>query len=138
PARLLAVSRARAGWRILADRLATRLVVLGGIIVIASILAILLVIAGEVYPLFRKPAATLVGRHAASSTDARGEPAPGDSVGVDEYREIAFRITAGGSLAFTALRGERALPAAAVPGLAGARITAVTTSGASRYLLGTS
>src|SRR5204863_3042737 len=110
----------------------------GGIIVIASVLAILLVIAGAVFPLFRKPAATLVGRLAATSTDARGEPAPGDSVGVDEYREIAFRITASGSLAFTALRGERALPAAAVPGVAGARVTAVTTSGASRYLLGTS
>ena len=138
PARLLAVSRARAGRRILADRLATRLVVLGGIIVIASILAILLVIAGEVYPLFQKPSATVVGRHTATSTGGHGEPAPGDSVGVDEYREIAFRITAGGSLAFTSLRGERALPSVAVPGLAGARIAAVATSGTSRYVLGTS
>jgi ABC-type uncharacterized transport system permease subunit len=51
-ARPLDVSPARTARRIVADRWASRLVVVGGIIIIASILAILFVIAAEVYPLF--------------------------------------------------------------------------------------
>ena len=54
-ARPLVVSRARTARRILLDRWASRLVVLGGIVIIASILAILFVIVGEVWPLFRPP-----------------------------------------------------------------------------------
>ena len=48
----LTLGRARTSRRILLDRVSRRLVVLGGIIIIASILAILVVIAGEVSPLF--------------------------------------------------------------------------------------
>jgi hypothetical protein len=51
PARPLDVSPARTARRIVADRWASRLVVVGGIVIIASILAILFVIAAEVYPL---------------------------------------------------------------------------------------
>ena len=46
-------ARARTARRILLDRLATRTVVLGGLIIIASIIAILFVIVAEIYPLFR-------------------------------------------------------------------------------------
>ena len=56
-ARPLVVSRARTLRRILLDRWASRLVILGGLIIIASILAILVVILGEVWPLFRPPTA---------------------------------------------------------------------------------
>ncbi|PYO57079.1 MAG: hypothetical protein DMD83_11095, partial [Candidatus Rokuibacteriota bacterium] len=52
PARSLSVSRARTGRRILLDSWASRFVVVGGVVIIASILAILFVIAAEVYPLF--------------------------------------------------------------------------------------
>ncbi|MGH7365820.1 MAG: hypothetical protein ACREK9_05365, partial [Candidatus Rokuibacteriota bacterium] len=61
PARPLDVSKARTARRIVADRWASRLVVVGGIVIIASILAILFVIAAEVYPLFKLPTAELVG-----------------------------------------------------------------------------
>ena len=73
--RPLVVSRARTARRIIADRWASRLVVSGGIIIIASILAILFVIAAEVYPLFKKPTASLLGTRAA--TAGASTPAPG-------------------------------------------------------------
>ena len=60
-ARPLSVNRARTARRIVLDRWAARVVVVGGIIVIASILAILFVIAIEVYPLFKPASATLAG-----------------------------------------------------------------------------
>src|SRR6266850_6441770 len=58
PARSIAISKAKGKRRLFVDRLASRLVTLGGVIIIASILAILLVIVAEVYPLFKKPTAT--------------------------------------------------------------------------------
>jgi ABC-type uncharacterized transport system permease subunit len=90
PARPLTVSRARTSRRILLDRVSSRVVVLGGIVIIASILAILLVIAAEVYPLFVKPTATFVRAYPPAASSA---PAAGESIGVDEYREVAFVVT---------------------------------------------
>ncbi|HEU5319395.1 MAG TPA: ABC transporter permease, partial [Methylomirabilota bacterium] len=58
PARPLVVSRARTNRRIVLDRWASRLVVVGGLVIVASILAILVVITAQVYPLFRPPSAT--------------------------------------------------------------------------------
>jgi ABC-type uncharacterized transport system permease subunit len=98
PARTLGVNRARTSRRILVDRVSSRLVVLGGVLIIASILAILFVIVAEVYPLFKEPTATLVRAYAPAATSAT--PAAGDSVGVDEYRQIAFAITRSGPVAF--------------------------------------
>jgi phosphate transport system permease protein len=133
PGRPLVVSRTRTARRILLDRWASRLVILGGIVVIASILAILFVILGEVWPLFRPASAARV---APALTGA--PPAPGEAIGVDEYREIAWAITAAGRLQFTSLRVPGAYPPIAVAGLDGARVTAVATSGGGRHLLGTS
>ncbi|MBI2494352.1 MAG: hypothetical protein HYV94_19965, partial [Candidatus Rokubacteria bacterium] len=134
----LTLSRARTSRRILLDRISRRLVVSGGLVIIASILAILFVIAAEVVPLFKPPAATLVARRAAPGADAAGRPAPGEAAGVDEYREIAYRITAGGRLEFTPLKDDRPLPPVPVPGLDGAQVTAVAAVGKSRHVLGTS
>jgi phosphate transport system permease protein len=134
----LTLTRARTSRRILLDRISRRFVVLGGVIIIASILAILFVIAGEVYPLFKKPAATLLGRFGAASMTAGGAPAAGESAGVDEYRELAWVVTEGGAIQFLALKGGAAPAPVAIPGLGGARITAVTAAGKSRYALGTS
>jgi phosphate transport system permease protein len=134
PARPLVVSRARTARRIVLDRWASRLVVAGGIIIIASILAILFVIAAEVYPLFKPATATLLG----SRTAAADAPAPGAAVGVDEYREVAYTILPGGSLQFTPLRSERPLPAVPVPAAEGAQVTAVAGLGKGRHLLGMS
>ena len=74
-ARPLVVSRARTARRIVLDRWASRLVVSGGIVIIASILAILLVIVAEVYPLFKAPTAQFLGMRAPAT--AAGVPAPG-------------------------------------------------------------
>jgi ABC-type uncharacterized transport system permease subunit len=133
PGRPLVVSRARTARRILLDRWASRLVVLGGIVIIASILAILLVILAEVWPLFRPPTAELVGPALAAAV-----PAAGESVGVDEYREIVYTITPEGVLQFTPLRVAGSYPPIAVPGLDGARLTAVAATGRGQYGLATS
>jgi len=131
--RPLVVSRARTARRILMDRWASRLVVLGGIVIIASILAILFVILAEVWPLFRPPTAERVGQGTAGAA-----PASGEALGVDEYREIAYTITSQGALQFTPLRVAGAYPPIAVPGLAGARVTAVAETGRGHHVLGTS
>jgi phosphate transport system permease protein len=133
PGRPLVVSRARTARRILLDRWASRLVVLGGIIIIASILAILFVIVAEVWPLFRPPTAERVEPGLAAAV-----PAAGESVGVDEYREIVYTITPEGVLQFTPLRVAGAYPPVAVPGLDGARLTAVAETGRGHHALGTS
>ncbi len=136
PARPLVVSQARTGRRILADRWASRLVIVGGIVIIACILAILFVIAVEVYPLFKSPTATLLGSYGTAA--AGGGPAPGDAIGVDEYRELAYTLTSDGRLDFVPLKGGRGPAAVAVPGLNGATITSVAAVGKTRLVLGTS
>jgi len=138
PARPLVVSRARTSRRILIDRLAARVVVLGGIIIIASILAILLVIVAEVYPLFKKPTAELVGRY---QPTVGSTLAPGDSLGVEEYQEVAYAVTRNGALALYGLLGperQKSLAAVPVPGLEGAEVTAVAAPGKGPLALGTS
>lgn len=133
PARPLAVSRARTARRILLDRFATRTVVLGGLIIIASILAILLVIVAEIVPLFRPARAELVAAPA-----ARAVPIGAEAVGVDEYREIAYAVTPEGTLQFVALRVPGTYPPVPVPGLDGARLTSASDLGRNRHALGTS
>jgi phosphate transport system permease protein len=134
PARPLTVSRARTSRRIGIDQWAARLVILGGLIIILSILAILFVIVAEVWPLFRKPAASLVGTIAS----AAGPPAGGDAVGVDEYREIAYTVTRAGTVAFLALKGAPVPPPAPVPALDGREVTSVALSPMGTMLLGAS
>ena len=139
PARPLAVSRARSERRRLVDRLATRLVVVGGLVIIASILAILIVIAAEVYPLFKPPAAALLGRHTAADPAVPFVPVAAAAVGVDEHREIAFAFDGRGALAYLGLAKDvRVPPPVPVPGLQGARVTAVASGAGGRYLVGTS
>ena len=131
--RPLTGSRARTARRILLDRWASRLVVLGGIVIIASILAILFVILAEVWPLFRPATAERVGQGLAGAV-----PAAGDALGVEEYREIAYAITASGVLQYTPLRVGGVYPPIPVPGLDGARVTAVAETGRGQHALGTS
>ena len=126
-------ARARTARRILLDRLATRTVVLGGLIIIASIIAILFVIVGEIYPLFRSPRAQLVPGAAVGAI-----PVGAEAVGVDEYREIAYVVTPNGTLQFLALRVPGSYPPVPVPELNGATVTAVAELGRGRHALGTS
>jgi phosphate transport system permease protein len=134
PARSLVVSRARTSRRIFLDRFAARTVVLGGIVIISAILAILFVIAAEVWPLFRPPRVTALGRFFAPAA-----PAPGAALGVDEYRGAASILSADGSLWLVPLTRDAAAAAPiAIDGLDGARVTAVAPYGHDHYAIGTS
>lgn len=80
----------RAGRRRIADRLARVVVTLGGVAIIGSILAILVVLVAEVSPLFRP--ARIAGR----GGFALALEGPPRTVGVDEYREVLYVVTGGG------------------------------------------
>ena len=129
-ARPVALSLGRLGRRLLVDRLARRLVTLGGVAIIGSILAILVVIGIEVYPLFEKPTATQVG------TVDSGAGLPPLDVGVDEYREIAYVVTPSG-IRFVSLVGGSLRPVP-LPGLEGARVVATSPLSRDAFALGLS
>jgi phosphate transport system permease protein len=135
PARPRAVARTRTSRRLLIDRLSSRLVVLGGVVIIASILAILLVIAAEVYPLFKTASASPAGSYAPAKAAA---PAGGDSIGVDEYREVAFVVGRTGAISLIAMHGQGLPAAPTAPALGGATVTTVASIGKDSLLLGTS
>ncbi|OGL16141.1 MAG: ABC transporter permease, partial [Candidatus Rokubacteria bacterium RIFCSPLOWO2_12_FULL_71_22] len=134
----LSLGRARTSRRVLLDRISRRLVVLGGVVIIASILAILLVIAAEVYPVFRPATAALLGRQAPAAPGPAHAPAGPSAAGVDEYRAVAWRLTGAGSLEFVPLGAGQVPEPAIVPGLDGARVSAVAAAGRSHFVLGTS
>jgi phosphate transport system permease protein len=138
PAHPFVVSPARTSRRIRADQWASRLVVVGGLIIIAAILAILFVIVVEVYPLFKVPTATLVRSYPSSDPAAAWRLAGSEGLGVDEYREIAYGIDRRGLLQLLNLKDGRALPPVPIPGLDGAQVSAVGYGGHSRYVIGTS
>jgi phosphate transport system permease protein len=121
---------------VLLDRVAGRLVVGGGLLIIAAILAILFVIAVEVYPLFRAPAAHWMAAHPLAAAGGDATLLPG-GLGVDEYREVAFGLT-GGDVRFMNLGTGAAMSVVPVPGLDGARVVAVDPAGKDRFALGTS
>ena len=141
PARPLDMVRKRLGRRLLLDRWAARLVILGGFVIIASILAIFLVIGSETYPLFVEPRAELVGTYGGTAAaGAAGAPSVG-AVGVEEYQEIAYHVASDGRLRFVNLAEGPAIPDVEIPGLAAATVTAaslVTAKEGVRYAIGTS
>jgi phosphate transport system permease protein len=132
--RPLAVSPGRTARRVRVDRWATRLVVLGGVVIIATILAMLVVISAQVYPLFKPPVAEPLAVDAILSA----APVPGGAAGVDEYREGAYAVTERGVLELLSLRGRGRPAALPLPGLGAARVTSSVDSGGGRHLLGTS
>jgi phosphate transport system permease protein len=138
PVRPLVVSPVRTRRRIGIDRWTSRLIVVGGLAVIASILGILLVILAEAWPLFRSPAAQLLKTTAADQAAAPWNVLGPDSLDIDEYRELAFAITADGVVRFHSLEDGRPLPPVAITGLDGARMTSVVATGKGHYVVGTS
>jgi phosphate transport system permease protein len=137
PARPLIVSGARTRRRIRLDGLVSRLVVVGGIIVIVAILAILLVIVAEVYPLFTPPSATLAGSLSPAAGSVTWDPPSAEALGVDEYRELAFIVDRQGALRMRSLRDGRELTPVPVPELGGATVSVVAPAGPGRYVIGT-
>ena len=130
PARRLVVDRVRTARRIVIDRWAAKVVTAGGLVIIASILAIVGVIVLEVLPLFRAPRVERVG--------AAALPAPAAAIGVDEYREIVYALTSTGSFALRPLAGVGEATTQPIAALDGARLTAATTVSGGRHLVGTS
>ena len=130
-ARPLLIPREKIARRLLLDRLARWVVTLGGAAIIASILAILFVIAYEVYPLFRKPTAVPLGALATSLDSA---PL---AVGVDEYREIVYVVTASG-VHFVSVK-DGTLPASnRLQELRGATVVGTSALGRGQFVLGLS
>ena len=107
PARPLLVSPARTLRRIGVDRWTSRLIVVGGLIVIASILGILLVILAEAWPLFRSATAQLVTTATTAQAAAPWTVIGSDSLDIDEYREVAFAVTPDGAVRPDAYRASR-------------------------------
>ena len=138
PARPLAVSRARTSRRILLDRISARLVVLGGVVVIASILAILFVIAAEVYPLFKKPTATLVRAHPSAARARTRRPRPATRSVSTSTARLRSSSRRGGVVELYPLERQQAMAAMPVPALSGGAVTTVVALGKGVYLLGTS
>jgi len=130
-ARLFETTPERVTRRLRVDRLTRRLVTLGGVAIIASILAILFVIGAEVYPLLKKPTATLVGTVA-----ARPDSAP-LAVGVDEYREIVYLVT-GAGMQFVSVKDGASLAPRPLVGLKGATVVGTSPPRRGPFALGLS
>ena len=106
----------------------------GGLVIIGAILAILLVIVAEVYPLFLPASVTALPTRDLGRV---GVPA-GDAFGTDEYRDLAWALGDDGVMRFTAIGADRAVPPVALPGFGAATITAVAGDGRDGYVAATS
>jgi phosphate transport system permease protein len=120
-----------AGHRLLLDRFARWAVTLGGVTIIVSILAILLVIIFQIYPLFQRPTVTpLPGIQLTLAT-------PPLALGVDEYREVAYLVASDGLL-FTPLKDGTVAHKARLADLGAAKITNASQLGRGPFALGLS
>ena len=117
--------------RLLLDRMARWAVTLGGLTIIASILAILFVIVVQVSPLYKSPTA------AALRTVRIPLDVPSLALGVDEYREIAYLVTPEGLL-FVPLKVDVAPRKAPLPDMGTAQVSSVSQIGRGPFGLGLS
>jgi phosphate transport system permease protein len=131
PAHAMAIPHIRVKRRLWVDRLTRRLVTLGGVVIIASILAILLVIAAEVYPLFKPPTTTPLGT---MTTRVDSTPL---AVGSDEHREIAYLVTASG-LHFFSVKDGAPFIVHDLPRFDGASVVATSAVGHGPFAMGVS
>lgn len=123
--------RSRVTRRLLVDRVGRHCITLGGMAIIASILAILFVIAAEVYPLFKRPTTEPLGTFAADTGSAPLR------LGVGEYREVAYLVTVE-AVRFLSLKAGKDLMAGRIAELGGAAIVATSSSGSNFLALGLS
>ncbi|MBI2204459.1 MAG: ABC transporter permease subunit [Candidatus Rokubacteria bacterium] len=128
--RRIPLDRTRTARRLLVDRWAARVVTGGGLVIIASILAIVGVIALEIVPLFRPARAGRVGEPIAVGS-------PVLLAAVDEYRDAMYAVTPAGRIEIRGLSGHGAVTHD-VAGLNGAGVTTAAVAGGGRHLLGTS
>jgi phosphate transport system permease protein len=112
-------------WRRIFDQLAQAVITMGGISVILSIIGIFIFLVKEVAPLFFSPQGTQTSHFA-------GAPPPGalpqsSLVGMDEYQEIIYQLTAGSDhqIRFFNARSGAPMTHDLPSGLAKAHITSV-------------
>ncbi len=133
-------SRVRLMKRKLYDRIARWVVAGGGFTIIASILAILLFILMEIAPLFRPAEVTEVNRSTVTAlfTDTPEIGADIVALSIDENREVACLLSAGGVVQFISLKTWQLLESHLLPEIRGQKITSVWQSFKSdRFVLGT-
>src|SRR5207237_2897149 len=127
----LHVFSTRFARRMFFDRVARWVVTLGGVIIIGTILAILLVIVGEVYPLLR-PATAHPRAPVDTSLDGRAL-----AIETDEYRATAAVVTQTG-VHFVSLTCAPMVGNAELPQIGAAKVTAVSAAGGRSLALGLS
>ncbi len=133
--------------RRLADKLASIVITFGGIAIILSILAILVFITLEVYPLWKGAKAELAGRFDLSkslviSSKSVNPTSVSDfpilALGIDEYRQIGFVITENGLVDFISLKDGKAIKQIPLGKIEGKKITSALGSlDNEEYTLGT-
>jgi len=145
------------GRRRLADLIARGVVTIGGIGIILCILAILVFISLEVYPLWKGAKAELTGKYklalpqsppsfAVNQNEVKGgqsvsletQPASTDgpessrfpvlAVGIEEYQEIGYIITRPGEIDFISLKDGRVIKKTWLKGLEGKQVTSASGS----------
>lgn len=120
--------------RTILDALAKHLISFGGVTVIVSVLAMFLFLVFETLPLFQGAKTVLLTRMTLSKDSPDLPPV---EIGLDEHREVAYLLSAGG-VQFVDLRNGSPLPVKIPASIRQARITAIARAGSSsRYLLGT-
>jgi phosphate transport system permease protein len=117
------------GRRILTDRIARAVVTSGGWIIIFSILAILFVIIGEFYPLFKDPTVSLERELKAQSVPL--------AVGIGQYQEKAYTVESEG-VRFYSLLEKKFISQPEIPDWNSAQVTAVLASQKNFLVLGLS
>lgn len=122
------------GTRRLIDKIATKIVTLGGIAIIISILAILFVILYEVYPLFVSPK---ISKMAEVETKIDISKHKVIGIDVDEYQQIATLLTSDG-LHFFSIKEGKEIPGPSLKGLEKASITGSSPLGRGALILGLS
>ena len=107
------------------DRLAQALITLGGIAVILSIIGIFIFLLKEVAPVFFSPQGTQTG-HLAGTPPAVALP-QSSLVGMDEYQEIIYQLTAGSDSQIRFFNAQSGAPIALdlPPALAQVPLTAI-------------
>ncbi len=118
--------------RLRVDGWVKKLVSLGGISIIFSILAILFVILAVAYPLFKSPELTLTS--VVKPLEKNGNVF---HIGIDEYREIAYEIHPKG-FSFYSLVENQPLPEIPISSLNNASIESAVKFGKSDFALGLS
>jgi len=109
--------------RQLADKAAGWIVGAGGLATIASILAILVFIALEVFPLWLAPSVRLLS----TVTPAAADALMGSTT--DEYRQIVYGVTTSGSVRFLDLHDGRVLQEIAIDAMSGRQVSQVVRGG---------